>query len=265
MSEEKIRQAGPFRFVNRTKYNGDDIEAIFNLWRAAAKNQTGRPETEPSRHRHGHPVDVFDISDYKPARVFVTQREWQPGSNRSVEVVRPEYLNGPGYAASTSWKLSIVEPSRLFQSEVEALSHGPEFAPAELSVQLAKLFMRMFSEIEGLSSAGTYQAMKDTVIEQAGQIKIRIESKRENAATNSDRKMRVVRSRAANATNALIYSGGDAARHLEVFRRQLKNYMPDFVATKVDTDFTVAEADALIRDLAGLICRIENYKQELIG
>lgn len=265
MSSEKIRQAGPFRFVNRTKYNGQDIEDIFNLWRAAAKNATGNPDVEPSRHRYGHPVDVFDISDYKPARVFVTQREWQPGSNKSIEVVRPEYLHGPGYAASTSWKISIVEPSRLFQSEVEALAHGPEFAPAELSVQLVKLFMRMFSEIDGIVASSAYQAMKDMVTQQAAMVKIRIESKRENVATNSDRKMRVVRSRAANATNALVYSGGDAARHLEVFRSQLKNHMADFAATGIDTNFTAAEADALLSNLADLIRRIENYKQELIG
>ena len=265
MSSETIREAGLFRFVNRTKYNGEDIEAIFNLWRTAAKNQTGNPNVEPRRHHYGHAVDVFDISDYKPAVVFVKSREWRADSRQSIDVIRPEYLHRPGYAASTAWKISVVEPSRLFQSEVEALSHGLEFAPAELSVQFVKMFMQMFSEIEGLTAAATYTAMKDMATEQARQIKIRINSKRENPATNPDRKMRVVRSRAANAAASLSYSGGDAVRHLEVFRSQLKNFMSAFAATKVATDFSPAEADEIHRDLSNLIARIEAYKQELIG
>ena len=264
MSEETIREAGPFKFINRTRYNGEDLASLFNLTREWLKRELKDPNAEPRRNKYQPPVEVFDINDFNPGNVFTYRGEWNEITKRTTQVLRPTYISGPGSAASTSWKLGIVPPHRLYANEVEMLTAATEnLAPPELSRQVAVMFRDLFpdSDLDYDSS----KRRSEWIDAEALNIRVRIMPERENPASSGDRKLRVVRTRVANNVARLAYDVGDVRHRMQAIDHLSRGMQGDFVKAQLSPTFSHTEIAELLEKVRDLTDRIESYKAELLA
>lgn len=268
MADEIITTAGPFKFINRTKYNSDDIAAMFLMFREIAREAFNDPtlELEPSRYRAGRFVDVYDISDFNPKEVFKKVRSWDNNLGRAAEVVRPDYASEPGNSPSTAWKIGLVPPDRLYQTPLEALSAGPEAeVPEEFKVQLMDALASRFMGGRLDSDYQTGRKAKEAAREAAKTMQVRVMRKRANSASSGDRKLRVARTRGANVLNGLVWQLGDTYR----LAMSAVSYGENSIATLRDADveipFTKEELLEIARIIAEMRDRAENFRKELIG
>ncbi len=263
MAEDTIVTAGEFRFINRTKYNSDDIAALFNVYRSSVKAQWGEQYEPRQEVWAGHPaVEVFDISDYNPKQVFYDRWDWDGNSSKRIKVVRPEYVSAPGHTVSTTWRLGLVPPTRLYASELEALTAGVEVAPAELSRQLLRTFMNIFTA--GMPQDGR-ETVRAKVLSAAQVLPLRISARRANKAHTERRKNRIHETRAANRLSMVTHAAHDARNHLEALETAVKHGFEGLVAANLDPSFSVEEVQHVKNAISHLIRRVEDQKRDIVG
>lgn len=187
-----IREFGIFRFINRTRYNSEDIGRLFEEFAAAAVAY-GAPADKPLRHdqyKVGEGM-IYDFGDYNPTETMRVMNTWDNGKRVTKEVIN--YVNGPGYSPNTKWKINILPPHKLYSNPVEALAADQNLAPAALTEQLLPTIMGLF-RVEGMDWQ-RQNAIRDHIraklVEHPQPFRIRIEAKRESPQTSSLRKNRV--------------------------------------------------------------------------
>ena len=187
-----IREFGLFRFINRTRYNSDDIGRLYEEYAAAAVAY-GAPEDKPLRHdqyKVGEGM-IYDFGDFNPAETMRVMNTWDNGRRVTKEVV--SYINGPGYSLNTKWKINILPPHKLYSNPVEALSADQNLAPAGMTEQLLPTIMGLFRS-EGLDwqrQNAIREHVRAKLVEHPQPFRIRIGAKRESPQTSSLRKNRV--------------------------------------------------------------------------
>lgn len=268
MSEEIITTAGPFKFINRTKYNSDDIAAMFLRFIEIAREIYQDPalEVKASQYRAGRFVDVYDICDFNPKQVFQKVRTWDNNSGKAVEQVRPDYASEPGNSPSTAWKIGLVPPDRLYSTPLEALSAGTEAAvPVEFKVQLMAALTSRFTGGALDSNYQTGRVVIEAAKEAAKTMELRVMKKRANPTSSDDRRLRVARTRGANVLNGLVWQLGDVYR----LALSASSYAESCVSTlrdaEVEIPFTKEELVQIADLVAGLRDRAETFRKELIG
>ena len=268
MADEIITTAGPFKFINRTKYNSDDIAAMFLKFQEVARAVFNDPELqlEPSRYRAGRFVEVYDISDFNPKHVFRKVRTWDNNGGRAMEVVRPDYASEPGNSPSTAWKIGLVPPDRLYHTPLEALSAGPEAAvPEEFKVQLMDALSSRFMGGRLDSDYQNGRKAKDAAKEVAKTMQVRVMNKRANSASSGDRKLRVARTRGANVLNGLVWQLGDTYRLALSAASYAENCISTLRDADVEIPFTKEEVLEISRLIEEMRVKAENFRKELIG
>lgn len=199
---DTITTAGDFRFINRTRYNSQDIANLFLGRLAAANAGTGSVVTLANGQRGGDML-LFELGDYKPAVVWQEVSSWN--GTASVNHRKANFVNPPGWAVSNNWKLNMVPPERLYENPVEALTAMAEehpTAPSEFSVQLVHAF-RYISRLETSNWRDQQDAEKAAEAWAATQ-RIRIMPKRENPLKTDTRQARQNMSAALASINSFL-------------------------------------------------------------
>ena len=197
-----ITEAGVFRFINRTRYNSEDIANLYTGRLAAAKAATGGGVQLTSGGGREN-VNVYELADYKPAVVWETRNVWNGTRSESKRVAH--MVKAPGWAVSNNWKLNILPPDRLYENPVEALTVMNEdepLAPAELSVQLVNAF-RYIGKLS-CSNWRDQQEADKAVDAWAATQRIRIMPKRENSLKSATRQTRQNKSAAIASVNSFL-------------------------------------------------------------
>lgn len=197
-----ITTAGDFRFINRTRYNSQDIANLF-LGRLAAANAGTGSVVTLSRGQRGGDMMLFELGDYKPAVLWEEVSVWNGTAN--VKHRKANFVNPPGWAVSNNWKLNMVSPERLYENPVEALTAMSEeqpVAPSAFSVELAHAF-RYISRLETTNWRDQQDADK-AVDAWAATQRIRIMPKRENSLKSDTRQARQNTSAALASINSFL-------------------------------------------------------------
>lgn len=253
-----IREFGVFRFINRTRYNSEDIGRLFEEFAAAAVAY-GAPADKPLRHdqyKVGEGM-IYDFADYNPTEPMRVMNTWENGRRVTKEVLN--YINGPGYSATTKWKINILPPHKLYSNPVEALAADQNLAPASLTEQLLPTIMGLF-RAEGMDWQ-RQNAIRDHVraklVEHPQPFRIRIESKRESSLKSSARKNRV----ALGAARGNFMSAREHLRSSLVAAGLAQNNFSDLLERAEQLGFEVAvrreDVNLVVRQLTVMLERME--------
>ena len=128
-------KSGAWEIINTTRYNTDDIVAVFNRYEDWVSS-FGRA-AKPARKRDEGQVR---IGDYTPATLTYERTRYTAlGSVR--EVVHC-YVRGPHVAATHMRDVGLIKPTKLYTSPLESLTapthDGQEVVPQEFLLQFVK-------------------------------------------------------------------------------------------------------------------------------
>lgn len=259
---EIIKECGVFRFINRTRYNSDDICYILNCYRDAVRRITENEEKELIYDNYRMDgVPLYDITDYNATAVFVSQHVWENGQHH--KRIGPVYTNPPGYSPSTQWKMGLVVPTRLYLTEMEAITQGLEVAPFAFTSQVADMLFRLFrsGEGNGVDPDAQFEAKARLRRED---FRIRINAKRESSATSDNRKSRVLRGRCANLAGNDISRLYDVRNHMTTFSNAFKANLNEYERADVPLEFSAEEAASIHTAVEILLDKLHRFKSGLL-
>ncbi|NDE15010.1 hypothetical protein EBZ80_08785 [bacterium] len=126
-------KSGSWEIINTTRYNTDDLVAVFNAyedWMKARWNLV-----QPDRNRE---EGVVRIGDYSPQTTHYRRTRWTVGG--LIEEVTHCYVRGPMTTTRHMRDIGLIKPTKLYDNPVEALSaprvDGQEVVPVEFIKQL---------------------------------------------------------------------------------------------------------------------------------
>ena len=186
-----ITEAGELRFINRTRYNSEDIANLFLGWKEAFKKASGETAIFGPTHEN---VEVFEIGDYNPAAVWQKTQVWTPDGRTSSQMDMPHFVHPPGWSIKTNWRLGIVTPEKLHKNPLEALSSqvGAEHAATgHLPEQLSVAFISMFRV--QVNDWRIQQEARSAASNWAKTQTIRIMKKRQNPLSSATRRDKLER------------------------------------------------------------------------
>jgi hypothetical protein len=114
-----LTQSGTWNIINSTRYNTNDIVAVFDRYEEAL--DAGGQDVRPDRARDEGQVM---IGDYSPTSMTYTRRVWMGpinGGSYSEQTVRV-YVRGSGLTTRHLRDVGLIKPSKLYDNPVEALS-----------------------------------------------------------------------------------------------------------------------------------------------
>jgi hypothetical protein len=188
MAEEIIHTEGQFRFINRTRYESEDIKAILRLYSEVAQ-QHGAPSDKPVRPDRYRDEDslVYDIADYNPSVVWEDKSVWESNGNRPVTKRVGNFVRMPGWSLSTRWKIGFISPEKIHSSPLEALSSDTTKSTPEFVTAVAEMILYMFApNVSGWESLSAVKASALALVKSRG-LEIRVNAKRENPVKSNTR------------------------------------------------------------------------------
>lgn len=187
-----INEVGLFRFINRTRYNSEDICHIMRVFEDTALKH-GAPADKPYHHSQYRVMAgmVYDFGEYQPKVIGTRRQDGYVNGQRFTRTV-VDYINGPGYSTSTKWKINILPPHRLSDNPMENLIAGHDFAPDDLTQQLTNVIMGLFrTNVDYRVSNAINDEVRRVLFETKDPHRIRIMPRRESAVSSAGRKKRV--------------------------------------------------------------------------
>jgi hypothetical protein len=259
MAEEVLREAGIFRFYNRTRYSSDDIIHIFRVMEATAIEQGASKETplklDQYRVESGM---VYDFGDYNPAESQRTESTWENGNRVSKTVLN--CVNGPGYSASTRWKINLLPPHRIHTNPIEALTADQTYAPSEMTTQLTGAIMGLFRP--DFVDWQRVNVWRERVYEKLtggpNPHLIRINAKRESPTQSSTRKNRVALGMARVCFMNTREGFREAINALTIACRRSADLEEHLRGTDIVAPVSAAEVAEVIRKVDEILGRLES-------
>ena len=135
----KHTASGLYAISNATRYNTDDIVALFD---DSVKSFEAEGYTVTHAHMDTPLGTIIDISDFKPSIGWETVRKYDAESNEYAFVRERVYVKRRGYTLVRRFKVGLLPPERLYDNPLEALveSGDDQRAPEGLVAGLVHRF-----------------------------------------------------------------------------------------------------------------------------
>ena len=147
---------GVLTIANSTRYNTDDLLALFNSYEDSIVSCGHTPRLDAPH------TSMVDVVDYKPGRIYANRDLWDETEQRSVTTRVYQYVKPLSWSITSRSVVGLVPPDRLYDNPVEALTKiDSAFAPPlmveQITARLAGLYF--FSNWDARRS--TLKAMQE--------------------------------------------------------------------------------------------------------
>jgi hypothetical protein len=247
---------GLYSIVNSTRYNTDDLVALFqDLVKAYEERGFS------VKHAHdGTPQGmVIDIGDYNPSSVWEQERQWDSTLNQYSTKKSRIYVKRGGYSLTVRFKVGLIPPEKLYDNPLEALvsADEDERAPAEMSERIVCRFQEMLGFTKEGQTSYDWQVRNEIleVVVRRNAAGIRIAKKR-GAVDLGEKRLREKRLKAQKALVSGVYDVRTAFYHLQTACQVVKHAERLCVDAEVEQMFSTekfaecaAYLDAVMRGM----------------
>jgi len=214
---------GLYSIVNSTRYNTDDLVALFQ---DLVKAYEERGFTVEHAHDGTPQGMVIDIEDYNPSSVWEQKRQYDPGTNQYSTKKSRIYVKRGGYSLTVRFKVGLIPPEKLYDNPLEALvsADEDERAPAEMAERIICRFQEMLSFTKEGESSYDWQVRNEIleVVVRRNAAGIRIAKKR-GAVDVAEKRLREKRLKAQKALVSGVYDVRKAFNHLQTACQVVKH------------------------------------------
>lgn len=184
-------RSGHFTVVNGTRYNTDEITALFD---AVVDHYVQRGFTVKHAHEETAMGTVLDVCDYNPSSPWDTTRSWDADTNTYVTKRERAYVKRAGYTLTTRFKMGLLPPEKLYENPLEALvsAEGEERAPAIMTQRVLERFHELIVAEDANGMHRYNWELRNSVIQEvvaANQRGLLIEKKR-GEVNKADKRLR---------------------------------------------------------------------------
>jgi hypothetical protein len=152
-----------FEIKNYTRYNTEDLLALFDAAESELRGRGLSPQRVESPYRMGVIDAVVSFKDYSPSDSFTTKSHWDNDARRYISYELRRYVK-----EVETWKPSpnirLIPPSKIYTNPMEALAStaGDEVIPRAMMEALAERIATLYrggAEIVALLAGMTVRIM----------------------------------------------------------------------------------------------------------
>ena len=205
---------GVLTIANSTRYNTDDLLALFNSYEDGIVSCGQTPRLDAPH------TSMVDVVDYKPGRIYADRNYWDVTEHRSVTTRVYQYVKPLSWSITSRNVVGLVPPDRLYDNPVEALTKiDSAFAPPLMVEQIMARLAGLYFYGSWDARRTTLEAMRGSIA--SGHLKLRIEEKRAPAKI-SDIRQRKARAAAFGSAKGISADFERIRTELGVLRAHLR-------------------------------------------